>query len=94
MASTEKKRRGTIRELSTFLKWEKANVIGHTIETIQNKPYVTKIWCKLCSRYKNELLAHPTCKGNAASSLKAFTDGTDVVTKHQVSTVKLHSFPL
>ena len=72
------------KELSTFLSWEKENVIGYTEETINSKQYVTKIWCKICAKHKNEILNSTLLKGAATKSIKAFTEGTNVVTKHQV----------
>ena len=49
MASSAKKCKGVTKELSTFLKWGKDDIIGYTVETLDNKQYVTKIWCRLCA---------------------------------------------
>ena len=84
MASAPKKTKTISKEISTFLSWKKEKVIGHEIETVNGKSVVTKIWCKMCAKYKEQLLANPANKGCSLSSLKAFTEGTNVVTKHQV----------
>ena len=51
--------------------------------------YVIKIWCKLCAKYKQQLLDHPGIRGAAKKSAKAFTDGTNMVTTYQVHKFKL-----
>ena len=86
MASSAKKTTPITKELSTFLSWNKDGVIGHKEETINGRVIVTKIWCKLCAKYKEQIMKDPSHKGAVVKSLKAFTDGTDVVTKHQVLT--------
>ena len=78
--------------LSTFLSWGKGGVIGYTESNEDDKMYVTKIWCKLCANYKQQLLDHPGIRGAAKRSVKAFTEGTNVVTKYQVHTFKLLYF--
>ena len=87
MASFAKKKKGTMKELSTFLKWGKEGIIGHKIETFESKQYVTKIWCKLCAKYREQIVNHPTCRGAPVIAIKAFADGTEVVTKHQASSI-------
>lgn len=84
MASSAKKSKGTVKELNTFLNWGKAGIIGYNVETLNSKEYVTKIWCKLCAKYKDQVVNHPTIRGAAKSAVKAFADGTEVVTKYQV----------
>ena len=84
MASSVKKSKGVVKELNTFLKWGKSNVIGHNVETLDSKKYVTKIWCKLCAKYKNQVINHPTIKAAAVNAVKALADCTIVVTKFQV----------
>ena len=81
--SGEKK--GVTKELSTFLSWQKEDVIGYNVETVNSKQYVTKAWCKLCAKNKGEIVKDPMLKGVAVNSIKAFTEGTSVVTKFQVS---------
>ena len=91
MASTVKKSKGTIKELHTFLKWGKSEIIGHKIEIFDSKQYVTRIWCKLSSKYRDQIVSHPTIKGAAVSAVRAFADGTEVVTKYQVNTNKFRT---
>ena len=45
---------------------------------------VTKIWCKVCAKHKDEILNNPALKGVAATVTKAFISGTNSVAKHQV----------
>ena len=81
ITSSAKKSRGVAKELNTFLKWEKSDIIGYTVETLNSKDYVTK-WC---AKYKDEVIKHPNIKGAAIASVKAFVEGTENVTKFQVS---------
>ena len=67
------------RELKTFLSWGKSESIGHQVENIDGKELVTKIWCKLCARYKDHLQKDASKKGAIVNSLKAFIDGTNAV---------------
>ena len=46
--------------------------------------YIMKIWCKLCAKFKNQIINHPIIKGAAVNAVTAFADGTEVVTKFQV----------
>ena len=62
----------------------KDEVIGYTDETFDNKEYVMKIWCKLCAKYRDQIIRYPSYKGAAVSSEKAFADGTPIVAKFQV----------
>ena len=66
-----------MKELSTFLKWGKEGIIGHKIETFESKQYVTKIWCKLCAKYREQIVNHPTCRGAPVIAIKAFADGIE-----------------
>ena len=79
MASSAKKSKGVVNKLNTFLKWGKSNIIGHNVETLDSKEYVTKIWCKLCAKYKNQIINHTIIKGTAVNAAKAFVDGAEVV---------------
>ena len=72
------------KELHTFLTRGKEGIIGYKTENDDGKTYVIQIWCKLCAKYKGQLLGHPQVRGAAKRSIKAFTEGTNVVTKHQV----------
>ena len=70
---------GNMVELFSFLTWKMEAVSGHKILSLQNgKIMVNHIWCKVCATYKNLL------KGNTTPSAQAFTQGTNMVTKHQV----------
>ena len=56
MASSAKKSKGVTKELATFLRWGKDEVIGYTAETFDNKECVTKIWCRLCAKYRDQII--------------------------------------
>ena len=74
--------KGVTKELGTFLSWGKQEIIGYGTFEQHRKQYDNKIWCKICARHKDIL---PKLKGAAKKSAEAFTDGTTVVTKHNVS---------
>ena len=59
----EKKTREGNVQLHTFESWGKRNVIG--FET--NGNMVVAVWCKLCAKHKDKLLANPTLRGKAKS---------------------------
>lgn len=69
--------------LATFTKWGKDNVLGKEILEEDGTKYVVKIWCKICTKYKTEILRE--LKGNAKKSALAFLDGTDNVKSSNVS---------
>ena len=71
--------KGLTKELGTFFSWEKG---CRTFEQ-QGKQYVNKIWCKICARHKDIIL--PKLKGAAKKTAETFTDGTNIVTKHNIS---------
>ena len=75
--------KGVTKELGTFLSWGKEEIIGYGTFEQQGEQSVNKIWCKICARYKDIML--PKLKGAAKKSAETFTDGTNVVTKHNVS---------
>ena len=72
--------KGITKELSTFLSWGKEQIIGYKSEEKDFKKIVTKIWCKVCVKHKDEILNNSTLKGVAATAAKAFTSGTNHVT--------------
>ena len=72
------------KELSTFLLWGNEQIIGYKSEEKDFRKTVTKIWCKVCAKHKDESLNHPTLKGVAETATRAFISGTSSVTKHQV----------
>ena len=71
-------------ELVTFKKWGKAGVIGHEVQEINGKSYVTKVWCKICAKHSNAIRECSFFRGSAKASLNAFISGTTAVTKYQV----------
>ncbi|XP_065655360.1 zinc finger protein 862-like [Hydra vulgaris] len=68
------------KSLKTFLLWGEEEFIGYTEEN----GLVIKIWCKVCARNKFAILSDRLVRGVMVGSLKAFIEGTSVVTKHQV----------
>ena len=82
MAASITKTKGNKVELTTFNNWGKASIIGYKTEEENGKIMVNYIWCKVCARYKNQLLAR--LKGQVKKNVLAFIDGTNVVTKYQV----------
>ena len=72
-------------KLFTFQQWGVSDVIGY--KTLENcgQIMVNFIWWKVCAEHKDMLSAHPKIRGQVKASSKAFTEGTSVVTKHQVS---------
>ena len=71
-------------EFSTVQKYGKSEIIGYKTEDENGKTFVNFIWCKLCAKHKETILANPALKGSIKASVKAFVDGTNVVTKYQV----------
>ena len=80
-------RKGKV-ELSTFLSWGKQSVIGYKTKDENSKTYVVFIWCKCCVRNKDAILSN--LKGSVCTSALAFIEGTNVVTKYQVSFLFFH----
>ena len=72
-------------ELSTFEKYGKSEIIGYKRVEENGKSLVNFIWCKLCVKHKDSILADRTLRGSVKASSKAFIEGTDVVTKCQVN---------
>ena len=81
-----------IQELGMFLQRGKSDILGHKTETLDLKEYVTKIWCKLCAKYRDQIVSHPILKGVAVTAVKAIADGTEAVTKLQVSLTTHHLY--
>ena len=63
------------KELCTVLSWGKEEVIDYKTEETEGEKYLVQIWCKLCAKYKAQLLVHPQIRGAAKKSIKAFTEG-------------------
>ena len=86
MSSTIK---GNKVKLATFLSWGASGVIGQK-ETVENGiVFVNFVWCKMCAKNKLCVLQHPAVKGASRKSAECFIDGTNFVTKHTVSIIKL-----
>ena len=81
--SKTKTNKGVTLELGAFLSWRKEEIIGYGTFEQQGKQYVNKIWCKICARHKDIIL--PKLKGAAKKTAETFTDGTNIVTKHNIS---------
>ena len=75
-------------ELSFFLSRGKQSVIGYKTKDENSKTYVLFIWCKCCVRNKDAILSN--LKGSVCTSALAFIEGTNVVTKYQVSFLFFH----
>ena len=72
-------------ELRTFSSYGKSEIIGYKTIQEEGKTYVNFIWCKVCAKHKDAILRDASVKGSIKTSAKAFIDGTNVVTKYQVS---------
>ena len=76
------KTKGNKVEIATFNIWGKGNIIGHKTEEVDSKKMVNFIWCKVCNRYKNDIMSR--LKGKSKILALAFITGTNVVMKYQV----------
>ena len=81
--SSEKNKKGNRVEYSTFFSWGKSEIIGYEKTQENGKTFVTKVWCKICAKHKEKI--NKQLKGSAVTHAKAFVEGTNSVTKHQVS---------
>ena len=63
--------------------WNKENITGYKTECYEGQARVVQIWCKICAKHKDRLLAD--LKGAAVNS--ASTEGTNNVAKHQILAV-------
>ena len=70
------KQKGESRELSFFLSWGKDTIIGYETENIGSKTVVNKIWCKICTKFKDEIEKSNNIKGVSKTSRMAFITGT------------------
>ena len=48
--------KGITKELSTFLLCGKEQIIGYKLEEKDFRKIVTKVWCKVCAKHKDEIL--------------------------------------
>ena len=69
------------------------SVIEYKLD-IENEGMVKFIWCKVCAAQKEGLKNNPKIRGQVLTSAKAFIDGTNSVTKYQVSTCAFYLFLL
>ena len=72
-------------DFNTFKKWGKDNIIGYKTIEEGGQKFVNFVWCKVCTRNKDSIFAHPNCKGPIKTAIKAYTGGTNCVTKHNVT---------
>ena len=63
--------------LTTYLKWGKDSVLGKKITEEDETKFVVKVWCKVCAKYKSEILRG--LKGSAETAALAILDGTENV---------------
>ena len=69
--------------LATYLKWRKDNMLGKNVIEEDGTQFVVKIWCKVCVKYKSEILGE--LKGSAKTAALAFLDGTENVKSSNVN---------
>ena len=69
--------------LATYLKWRKDNMLGKNVIEEDGTQFVVKIWCKVCAKYKSEILRE--LKGSAKTAALAFLDGTENVKSSNVN---------
>ena len=69
--------------LATYLKWRKDNMLGKNVIEEDGTRFVVKIWCKVCAKYKSEILRE--LKGSAKTAALAFLDGTENVKSSNVN---------
>ena len=73
--------------VATYLKWGKNNVLGKKIIEEDGTQFVVKIWCKVCAKYKSEILR--ASKGSAKKAVLAFLDGMENVKSSNVNIIFL-----
>ena len=61
--------------LATYLKWGKDNVLGKKIIEKDGTQFAVTIWCKVCAKYKSEILRE--LKGSPKTAALPFLDGTE-----------------
>ena len=81
-ASSSNKQKGNRVELGTFKSWGKEGIIGYKTEESNSKIYVNFIWCKVCAKYKSQIVS--AVKGSAQAAALSFINGTNFVSKHTV----------
>ena len=76
--------RGCTVQLCTFEKWGVGDDIGRETVVVEGRTLVKKVWCKLCAKYIDRLLADPRIRGRAIHECQVYVHGTTSVTKHNV----------
>lgn len=71
-------------QLSTFTSWRFAD-IGYQKKQIDNTMFVTKVWCNVCKGTPQHVFNHPSLRGASKAAIQTYINGTDFVTKHNVS---------
>ena len=71
--------------LSTFLSYKVEDTIGFKTISKDHKEIVNFMWCKICTKYKDQLKNSSLVKGSAKKSLLAFMEGTRNISHHQVN---------
>ena len=69
--------------LATYLKWRKDNMLGKKVIEEDGTQFVVKIWCKVCAKYKSEILRE--LQGSAKTAALAFLDRTENVKSSNVN---------
>ena len=70
-------------EYSTFFSWRLTDIIGCNKIDGKGKTYVVQVWCKVRAEHKSSLKVQ--LRSSAKTSALAFIDGTNSVTRNQVS---------
>ena len=86
-------------ELRTFEKWGDhiTGHLGHRTAAENGRTVVVHVWCKLCARFRDDLVRHPDTRGVAKTAITQYADGTDSVTKSNCErhiTGKTHTLAL
>ena len=76
--------KGNLIELSTFLKYDLTEVIGHKTAEKGGKTLVNYVWCKVFVKFKTQIESPWIAKGSAKTSALVFINGKSSVTKHQL----------
>ena len=71
--------------LSTFLKWGICGITGHKTGQSNGITNVSFIWCKICTKYKGQILYYPSVKGASTVAAQTFINCTSSVTKFSIT---------
>ena len=69
--------------LATYSKWGKDNVLSKKIIEEDGTKIVVKIWCRVCAKYKSEILRK--LNGSAKTAALAFFDRRENVKSSNVN---------